>query len=635
MLLAALAVLLVLATWHYVTLARDATAARTALLDLEDTMQVVTDLGLDATPEDLDVIEGKLTQADARIDGARAHLHWDPLLQAMRWLPAAGDQVIAASAFLDIADALVEAGLESTTLARTAIEAHATNEDGAPIASTAMELLDGAGPAIERVDALVARAVAARLEVGDRALLGPLDDARARIDEHLPRIVTLTDQALAARSVLPDLLGFEGERRYLVLSLNNAELMPGGGLVTVAGTMTVEDGHVRDTTFHNSATWLPEWREAGGDYLEPPAPLERHLLRGYSWNLGVANWDPDFGVWARQALELYEMAWGPQDVDGVVAVDLDVLEAFLDITGGETVEAPGFGEIHVTSDNAFLELERVTRAPSDTWRRSKAAVGALQEALLRDVLELPASQWGELAKVVRRLGNERHLQVLLLDPEAQALIDDLGWDGRLLAPPGDYLQVNEASVNSTKLNAVFAPTATYDIDVTALGAARHDLTLRYENTVEQWAEDLDPELVSHLMFDGQYGGYVRAFVPRDATGFAATLDGRPAAIEDEATTEAHRWAGVYVPVPPGATRELGLRWSVPMATDDPDTYEITLQKQPGTRGLCIDLRVRRAGTPAATVTIEGGSRDRDGRLCLTTDATVHATFEASETGGGE
>ncbi|MCK9497129.1 MAG: hypothetical protein M0R75_16775, partial [Dehalococcoidia bacterium] len=115
-LLAALAVLLVLATWHYVTLARDATAARTALLDLEDTMQVVTDLGLDATPEDLDVIEGKLTQADARIDGARAHLHWDPLLQAMRWLPAAGDQVIAASAFLDIADALVEAGLESTTL---------------------------------------------------------------------------------------------------------------------------------------------------------------------------------------------------------------------------------------------------------------------------------------------------------------------------------------------------------------------------------------------------------------------------------------------------------------------------------------------------------------------------------------
>src|SRR5690606_12104352 len=107
-----------------------------------------------------------------------------------------------------------------------------------------------------------------------------------------------------------------------------------------------------------------------------------------------SNWDPDFGAWSQQALEFYQMTWGSDDLDdisGVVAVDLDVLEALLEITGGQTVEAPGFGEIYVTSENAFMELERVTRAPEDTWRRSKAAVGSLQEHLIRDVLALPVS----------------------------------------------------------------------------------------------------------------------------------------------------------------------------------------------------------------------------------------------------
>src|SRR5690606_34527167 len=96
------AALLALATWHYGTLYRDATAARTALLSIEDDLAV----GLDADVDDLALVEDKLEHARTRIERARAHLRWDPLLQAARWLPVAGDQVIATDAFLDIASAL-------------------------------------------------------------------------------------------------------------------------------------------------------------------------------------------------------------------------------------------------------------------------------------------------------------------------------------------------------------------------------------------------------------------------------------------------------------------------------------------------------------------------------------------------
>lgn len=624
------AMLVAVAAWHYASLYRDATGARAAVLELEDTMSVMADLGLDATTEDLDAIDRQLGDARAKVDRAQTRMHWDPLLQGARWLPIAGDQVVAADAFLRMADDLLAVGDETVLLAREAFEARDAREalaDDAkePLTTTALDLLDRAGPRLDRIDTLLDDAVAARLEIGDRRLLGPLDEARTKIDEQLPGILELVDQARVARGVVPELLGFEGERRYLLLSLNNAELLPGGGLVTAAGILTVRDGDIVDTTFHDSRSWLPAYQATGGEFIPAPDPLQRHLLKDYSWSIGVSNWDPDFTVWAYQALEFFELAWGPQDVDGVVAVDLNVLQALLGLTGEQTVEAPGFGQISLTSENAIMELERVTRAPEDTWRRSKAAVGALQEALLRDVLELPTSKWSDLADTVQQLGDGRHMQALFFDEGAQRLVRDLGWDGHLVIPAeGDYLHLNEASVNSTKLNLVFAPEATYDIEVTALGTARHELTLRYENTVREWAEGLDPDFVTDLMYDGHYGGFLRAFVPADATSLRASLDGQPAPIEDTGSTGSHQWFGVYVPVPPDAAREATLAWSVPLATVDADTYTLTLQKQPGTDGLCIDLRIHRDGAPA-TVAVTGGTRDGD-RVCLTTDVTVRATF---------
>lgn len=616
-----------LAAWHYTALYRDATAARASLFELEETMEVATELGLDATSEDLAVMRADLAEAHSHVESAQTRLRWDPLLRVGRWVPAVGDQVVAAGAFLEIADALVESGDEALAVVDAALQAREAHEGDTRITNTAFDLLDQSGPRLARIQVLMDHAVAKRIEIGDRALLGPLDAARTKLDAQLPRAVELVDQAVVAHGVLPSLLGFEGERRYLLLSLNNAELMPGGGLVTGAGVLAVEDGRVVESTFNNSSSWVTDYQAAGGEHVEAPAPLRRHLLKEHSWNLGVSNWDPDFGTWAQQSLEMYEAAWGDQDVDGIVAVDLQVLEALLAITGEQTVEAPGFGEVQVSSDNAFIELERVTRAPPDTWRRSKAAVGALQQALLRDVLDLPADRWGSLVETMRELGEERHLQVLLFEPAAQQLVSEAGWDGRLLPPDGDYFQLNEASVNSTKLNAVFAPHGTYEIEVTALGTARHHLVLEYENTVREWAKDYDEDLVSHLMYDGQYGGYLRTFVPRDATGFSATIDGRPAAVEDEEALERHRSYGIYVPVPPDVTRAVGLSWSVPLATTDRGSYRLLLQKQPGTDGICLDLAVHRDGREPAAVTIEGGTRDDSGRVCLTTDVTLEVEFD--------
>ncbi len=626
LLLILVAITIAVSAWHYGTLYRDATGAKSALLALE---QHVGEAGLQSDVSDLEAAERGLEDARERIGRARAHLRWDPLLNAARWLPLAGDQVDGADGLLEIAGMLVEMGHETSMLARRAMEVATAREDRETLPATAVLLLDEWEPSMERLRVLADRAVARRLEMGDEQLVGPLDEARRRVDRRLPQIAAGVGQAAAASRLLPGLLGFEGERRYLLLSLNNAELMPGGGLVSVAGVVAVQDGRVVSTEFRDSRSWIPEWTAKQGEYITPPGPLKRYLLKDYSWNIGVSNWDPDFPTSASHALEFYEMAWGPQDVDGVVAVDLEVLRALLDVTGPKTVDAPGFGRIRLTSENAFLRLEEVTRPPSGTWVRSKSVVGELQNALLHDVLSLPPRKWSSLAEAIRQVAGERHLQVLLFDSEAQAVVQRLGWDGSLRAPSGgDYLQFNEASVNSTKLNKVFAPEATYRIEVTELGTARHELRLRYHNTVREWAVGRDPALVSHLMFDGQYGGYLRTFLPLNAVAFSAMTDGRVLGVDEQRETARHRWFGVYVPVPPGARREVTLSWSVPSATDDSSTYLLLIQKQAGTAGLCMDLTVHRRSIAAASLEIEGGTRKPDGRTCLTSDVTVRARFRS-------
>src|SRR3546814_10010573 len=61
-----------------------------------------------------------------------------------------------------------------------------------------------------------------------RAAIDELDDRRQKLVEFL-------DEYRRARAFAPDFLGFEGPRTYLIMAHNEAELLPGGGLVSVVG----------------------------------------------------------------------------------------------------------------------------------------------------------------------------------------------------------------------------------------------------------------------------------------------------------------------------------------------------------------------------------------------------------------
>lgn len=621
--LAAAGFVLLLVCWHYWSLYADLSAGRADLLAAQTRLN---DVGLDLTADDLAIARRNVNSADTEISHARLHYQFDPAIQLSRLIPGVRDQVNAVGSFLDMAGTLVQIADTATRTGDRVIAVRDRPRDDQPLTAALVQLLDDSHADIERINVLTARLVNQRLALGDRPLLGPLASAREKIDQELPKVANAVEEAAQAQDLLPGFLGFKGDRRYMVFALNTGEMFPGGGFLTAAGVLPVSQGVNGKVDFTDTTEWKGQWEAKGGGFIEPPGPVGRYLLRGYGWNLSTSNWDPDFPTWSQQSLDFYQLVHGEQRVDGIVSVDLVVLEQLLTITGPKTIPVEGRGDVTFDSTNAVLTLEELTRQPFDTVHDRKSVIGDLAERVISDLLKLPSGQWGQAVNVMRKLGVERHIQVLSFDAREQTIVRDARWSGRLEPADGDYLMFNEASLNSTKLNLIIQPEGTYQIDLSHLGDARHELKLEYRNPLPEWSRGKDPELVRKLMVGGLYGGYLRILAPPGLVVGDSTIDDERISYEDSGAHAGKVWFGTFVSVASGERHTVVLRWSIPLASRDPNSYDLYIQKQAGTRGMCVAFDVTREGQAARKLTVSGGSRDGTGRLCLTTDVRVHVEF---------
>jgi hypothetical protein len=632
-LLLLLLVLLIMAAaaWHYWTIASSLLGARDDLLSLQERLDRV---GFKLENGDIQASREDLRSASDNIERARDHLRFDPLVRLAGFVPKLDDQVEATDGLLDIAEDLAEVGLLATVAGEKAIAVRDGSDGSVPLTQSLVDLLERTDPEVIQMGELLKGIIERRLELGDPALLPPLARIMDRLDEELPQLGVVFEQAHEARAVLPALLGFNGGRQYLVFALNNGELLPGGGIITVAGLMPVADGVNTALDFDDGTLWGPAAEAMGIRYIPPPPPLQRYLLRDYTWNLLTSPWEPDFPTWSQQAREMYELVYGQKQIDGMIAVDLVVLDRLLAVTGPITLDVPGFGPAAFRTGDAILQLEGLTRAafepftPGGVEPNRKDIVGTLAQRLIAELQRLPASKWADAVDALRHLGEQRHIQVFSYDPREQTLLRDVAWDGSVRPGRDDFVQFNDASVMSTKLNLIMEVGGTYRVDVSELGEARHELALTYRNPLPEWEKGRDPKFVYNLMLGGLYGGYLRVFTGRGVSGQEVDLDGQPASVEDIGSAATADWFGAFLPVPSGATRSVTFRWrSHPPAASGREGYRLTVQKQAGGAPICLDLQVTRDGKPARSLLVEGGLRDEEGRICLVSDLRIAAAFD--------
>jgi hypothetical protein len=160
------------------------------------------------------------------------------------------------------------------------------------------------------------------------AVRQPFDGLRTQVDAAAAALET----AARAARLMPAFLGADGDRNYLYVFQNNAEVRSTGGLPGNISLVHASDGRVQIA------------RQASGAQLgeapQPVLPLTEEERSVYGNQLGTyfldANFTPDFP----RASDLWRARWQAEfgeDIDGVFTVDPVTLSYLLAATGPVTV----------------------------------------------------------------------------------------------------------------------------------------------------------------------------------------------------------------------------------------------------------------------------------------------------------
>ena len=580
---------------------------------------------LDATEEELEAASVDFEAAAEKFASARSTLRKDPVVWALGRLPIIGGQVQTVSNLAEIGQEAAGIGVEGVRAAEQFAQIRAQEEG--TLLERIMTIFERTDPHFAAIETRLAAVDALREEMGDGGLLPPVRSAVRELDDRRETVGELVATYWRARAFAPEFLGFSEPKTYLILAHNNAELLPTGGLLSVIGTMRVEDGRIEDLDFEDAVEFSRSWRLSTGAYVEPPAPLQQYLLKDFTWNLTVSNWSPDFPTSAEEAERFFELGGG-FPVDGVIGINVSTLERLLEVTG--PVVVPEF-DVTVTSENAFDVTEEHTRVPFEPQGDRKEFVALLADEVLERVLRPAPGMWSPLVDALQDLGDEKNLLLYSHDPVQQELIREFGWDGEVGNSSGDFLMLVDASVNSTKLNVVLEQTIDIKVRLSDSGSARTVVTIDYLNNLAPWVEGRDPELVRRLMLGGLYGGYLRLFVPQGSRIVSVRDERREIGLEEIGEELGLTVFGRFFALPRDTRQRLVFEYIVPAAVgtkSDTWRYRLELSKQPGQQPLPVTLRVvPPERMEISSTTANGDSYAADSELELVLDRDWTLEFE--------
>lgn len=295
-----------------------------------------------------------------------------------------------------------------------------------PLAETATEL-DRLLPKDGRVDTAAVQDLQDPVAIAAESLSRASEDLQAEdssrfVDRfrmeyrELTALVTDAAQAMDSAKVtvdlLPEVLGAEDRRNYLLVFQNNAEIRSTGGLPGAMSIISTEDGRI-SLGRQDSANRF-------GERATPVLPLTKDEKAVFTEKLGTymldANFTPD---WPRAA-ELIRARWEevhPERLDGVLTVDTVAVSYLLGVTGPVQV-----GDYTLTADNAVDTLLNQVYidfpAPADQDAFFRLVAKTVFEKIASGEVGKPR----ELLRALVRAGDEGRVAVHLTDEAEQETI---------------------------------------------------------------------------------------------------------------------------------------------------------------------------------------------------------------------
>ncbi|HET7145382.1 MAG TPA: DUF4012 domain-containing protein [Anaerolineales bacterium] len=557
----------------------------------------------------------------------------------LKWVPVYGGELASIQDLVTIADSL----LVTADVSYLAVLPILNEKDhaGVDLPGLTEELLQARTKFIKAQGALeLATTARSRLNL---ETLSP--EVRNMIVNKVDPLLSLMQEVLPLAVEFPRMLGAteEGPKTYLLLVQNEDELRPTGGFITAAGTLLVTDGRISNLNFRSSE-YFDDWSK--------PYPVAPWQLSQYMNSRVLifrdANWFTNYPTAALYAEYLYSYT-SDHSVDGVIAFDQQMLVEVLGVTGPidlEDVDHP-IDAGNVVSYMRSSKTPTPEEAVSPEWN-NKAFINKITRALMEKIFNGDVDS-EELATVFLQALNEHHILFQVDNPFMTSVLEKHHWDGAVRPDGTDFLMVVDSNIGFNKTNAVVESSLVYDVDLTKPKSPTASLMVFHKNNA--------PEIVfckhwNKVRAVGErdypitdcYWNYLRVYM-KEGTKL---LDADPQSVPDnwmilkqenpgqvdilEEEIDGVQAFGTLQVLLGGESLSANFDFALPADIlsfepgSDRRVYHLKVQKQPGTAGVPITIRVHLPKNAFIERTLAGADI-QDNNILFQTDLITDIEFE--------
>ncbi len=284
------------------------------------------------------------------------------------------------------------------------------------------------------------------------------------------------------------LLNSDEKRHIAIIFQNPAEIRPGGGFIGSYADLTLDHGKmdsldVRD--IYDPDGWVSE-------KVIPPLPLQRTTR---DWAARDANWFFDFPTSAKTVAHFLESSQFYKDrrtvFDGVIAVNINVLKTFLEVTG--PVNLPEYNKT-ITAQNFLEEIQREVEAGKDKKAgEPKRILKVLTPIILDRLGVLDNTNRKNLMTTLQEHLVKKDIMFYAKDSKIESFLQYANVGGNIYNLPnnfwGSYVAVVNANIAGGKSDAYMQEDVNVKIDIGTNGSSLTDLTIVRTHTGN---EEKDP-----------------------------------------------------------------------------------------------------------------------------------------------
>lgn len=379
-----------------------------------------------------------------------------------------------------------------------------------------------------------------------------------------------------------------GHHTFLLLFQNSHELRATGGFTGSFALIELTNGQL--ISLQAQDIYVPDGQFTG--FVPAPPGVEEYLSSGKGMRLPDANWSPDFPTSAQNILRYFALG-DEVDIDGVLAINLEVAGSIIDALGNFTV--PDY-QMTVTGQNLadVLRTGRENFFPGSIQKQH--LLGSVLNQLKFKLAESTPAQQRELLTILSVAVTEKQIQAYATDLTLQSMFQHLEATGEV-RPDTTFLWFPvESNVGINKANHGISREVELQLGETRSVA---QITITNSNQdVPSSTQSASPH----------YANYQRLYLRPEVTVVSIMVDGQQITTWDEvqemtAAGLPVKQVGWLLPVPAASQRHIEVVLNHPPLGDQP---QVTIQKQSG------------ISTIPYTVSYQGQSH----QLLLTKDTVV-------------